>query len=395
MKQRLIILVAVLVLLLAVTPAALAQTSSTQTLTIKGQLTNQTSGQPGPADVPLMLHTYQGRQMAGMLDGKTGPDGTFVFENVESTPGLTFEVMASVGQTTYFSQRTTPNPDSTTLELPVTVYESTPDTSQIRVQQMEILVEFFSPTLVEVAEVYLIDNTGDRTVEGGVPLENGQTAALEFTLPANAENLSFERGELGQRFFKTEAGFADSFGVPPGEGSSFVVARYYLPYSDGLTLERTMSYPTGKMDVVIPQAGVQTGSSGLNDNGIETLRDERKAQIYSADALDAGYPFSIELTGKPQLNVVSATPQFVADSGAAAPQAGRPVQSAASSWPVVLGLAAVVIGVALVGGGVWWLRRPAGTFEEDDYISAEIDDEFDDVELEEALPAPAEFEEVM
>ena len=219
-----------LFLILSLTPVALAQAPPATTLTIEGQLVNATPGGTVEAGIPVMLHSYDGQQMSSVIEGVTGPDGTFRFENVEMAEGRTFEVIATVGRTSYFSERTTGSPDQTRLELPVIIYDTTTDASAIRVEQMHTIVEFLSPAQMEVLEVYVISNDGDRTVEGAATLGDGRTASLRFTLPEGETGLSFEGDNTGTRFILTADGFADRLGVPPGRGTVQFTIGYLLPY---------------------------------------------------------------------------------------------------------------------------------------------------------------------
>lgn len=352
MKKRLIFSSAVLILIMMVSPPALAQTPAATSLTITGQLMNETSGQPAPASISLMLHIFENRQMINMVDGQTGPDGTFAFENVETTPDRFFGVMATVGQTSYFSEIKTSPTGPTTLELPVTIYDTTSDAGAIRVEQMHTLVDFFSPTLLQISDVYVISNEGERTVEGAVTLADGQRAALEFTLPENAQNLSFERGELGQRYFQTPTGFADTSGVPPGQNRTQIMVRYYLPYGGELNLTRFVPYPTTKVGVIIPQVGITFTSNELTKaEGVE-LPDGREANIFSVDNLQPGQAFTLNLAGQPALKVVSATPEFTADEETAALPPSTTVR-----WPLGLGVGLMAAGAGLIGGGIWQWRR--------------------------------------
>lgn len=349
LKKLIIIFISIiLILTFILMPLVHAQTPPEQTLTIEGRLINATAGGTVEAGIPLLLHSFNGQQMLAMVEGVIEAEGTFRFEQVEVAEGGTFAVMATVGQTVYFSERMAPSPGQTTLELPVTIYDTTPDAGAIQVEQMHALVDFFSPTLLQMAEIYIISNDGNRTVEEAVTLDDGQTAALRFTLPDGATDLSFEGGQLGQRFLQTENGFADRFGVPPGSGTSQIVVRYFLPYQSGLRLSRSLAYPIDSLSVIVPQMGISLASTDLAWADSRQIQNERTVDIFTGAGIRAGQAFSFELAGQPELNVVSVSPEFSTQPAA---------QPAIASKSLFIGLGLVGLGLVLLGGGVWWWRR--------------------------------------
>ena len=330
-------------------PAALAQTPAARVITIEGELVNATTGEKAAAGLPLMLHTYDGGQMTNMIDGQTGPGGTFRFEDVEMVEGRLFEVMATVGQTTYFSEAVTPSPGQDTLRLPVTIYDTTDDAGAIRIEQMHMLVDFFNPVLLQIAEIYIVSNTGHRTVEGAVTLPDGQRASLRFSLPAGATDLSFDGGQLGERFIRTEDGFADTFGVPPGEGTSQFVVRYYVPYQDGMEIVRSLSYPTGQLSILMPQRGVSLSGEGLVSQGVRTMRDGRTVEIFAANFAPDQAEFAFQLSGQPAMEAGAAPPDGASEAA--------PAPRIANSSRMATGVGVVLLGVALIAIGVWWWQR--------------------------------------
>ncbi len=355
---KIILLLTILwVLALSVTPA-LAQSPTPQTITVKGQLMNASSGEPATEGIPLMLHTFDGQKMTGMIDGVTGPDGTFVFKDVEVVDGRLFEVMATVGQTTYFSDVQPAPAGDSALELPVTFYDSTSDDSQLRIEQMHVLVDAFSPTLLEIAEIYIISNDGNRTIENAITLDDGKSATLRITLPQDAEDISFEQGQLGERFLRTKDGFADTFGVAPGQASSQFIVRYYLPYENGLKITHDINYPTNKLSVVLPQRGLTLSSTDLIASGTRQVQDGTTLEIFSLENPVRGNSFSFQLRG---------TPQFNSNTGAAG-TSDNPLSKKMN----ILGIGLLLLGVGLLGGGVWWWQKTTPNTEEVAYDASEF-----------------------
>jgi len=255
-----------------------------------------------------------------------------------------FEVMASVGDTSYFSEVAPAPTSSDALELPVDFYDATTDAGSLRVSQMHMVVDFFSPTLMQIAEIYIISNDGDKTVENAIELPDGQTAAVAFDLPDGAVNLSFEQGALGERFLQTETGFADTFGVRPGPETSQLIVRYYLPYEDGISIQHPLSYPTDQVGVIVPQLGVSLSGDMFSPEGSRQMGDGRVVDIFAAQ--NPGTQYSFTLSGVPQLGQ---TPQSAPDAPAAASVSGNTIRQ--------LGIGIVVAGLLVLAVGVWWWKR--------------------------------------
>lgn len=337
------VILAIVLLGLSLAPAALAQTPVAATITVEGRLVNATPGGAVAAGVPLMLHSYDGQQMVGVIEGTSEGNGTFRFEGIEVPKGRRFEVMATVGRTAYLSDNTAPAPGQTKLVLPVTIYETTTDPSALHIAQMHTIVEFLSPTQLQVFEVYVIANDGDRAVEGAVTLDDGRAASLRFGLPAGATGLSFGQAEASDRFIRTADGFADSWGVPPGPEAAQVAVSYLVPYRDGLRLERSLSYPTDGVSVVLPQGDVRLVSEALAPQGSLQMQDGRQVDIFTAADFQAGQTLAFELRGQPTADVPGAL-------------AASPARPAPGLTLVPVGL--IALGLALIGGAIWWWRRP-------------------------------------
>jgi len=344
MNKRLLLFTAIFIaLLLLVSPMALAQGS---TVTVSGTLINQTTGEPAPAGIPLMLHTFDNDQMSGMINGVTTGNGSFVFEDIDAPANRLFEVMATVGKTSYFSDVAATPADGSALELPVTYFDATTDISGLHVSQMHMVVDFFSPSLLQIAEIYIISNDADKTIEDAVELPDGNTAAVEFALPKGAVNLSFDQGALGERFFQTDTGFADTFGVQPGAETSQVIVRYYLPYQEGITVDHPLSYPTDNVNVLLPKLGVSLAGDKFELDSTREMGDGRMVDIYNSADVSGKTQFAFRLNGVPQLGQNTGSSGDVAVPG---PVSGPNIRT--------IGLGILLAGALVLAAGIWWWKR--------------------------------------
>ncbi len=306
-------------------------------ITILGQITNGTPGEEISADLSLMLHTYDGQMMIGMTDGTADAEGRFRFENVETAPGRSFEVMVTYRDVTYFSERIEPEPGQTELDLPVTVYETTTDTSTVQVEQLHMLLDF-TPGMMQVIQIYILSNTGDRAVVAR------DQEGLRFRLPPGASEVSFRGDRDGTRFIQLEDGFIDTAPVAPGKGTLSSLVRYVLPYEDQIELAVPVDYPVLNASVLLPDVGVTLSGAGWSVDQEVSIQG-RPHQVYSFGhlPLEPGDALRLTVTGRPEMVAAPA------DSGVAPGSDGDRWR-----WVLMIGL---LFSVALIGvGGFWWWR---------------------------------------
>ncbi len=309
-------------------------------ITIEGQVSHDDTGEPAPASLPLMLHTYEGRSMTGMTDGVTDEKGRFRFTNVETAPGRSFEVMVRYNDVTYFSELVEPAATQTRLELPVTIRETTTDTAALRVEQLVILLDFTAGK-VNISQVFVLSNDGDRTVL------SREHEGLRFRLPSGAADISFEGNRDPSRLLQEPDGFLDKGPVTPGRGTHYSAVRYSMPYQDSLDLDVPLDYPTASVGLLLPEVGVEPGGSDW-EAGEESLVQKQVYQSYRYRLVPraAGQVLKVAVSGKPE--VVTAAPE-PKPAPAATPVGDNRQQ-------VLLGGLALAA-VLMIAAGIWWWRE--------------------------------------
>lgn len=308
-------------------------------IVIAGQITNGTPGGSVPANLSLMLHTYDGQTMTAMTDGVADAQGRFRFENVLVKPGRSFEVMVRYRDVVYFSERVEPELDELVLDLPVTVYETTTATDTLEVEQIHILLDFV-PGNLQVMQLYILSNLGDRTIVA----EGGQ--GLRFRLPVGAQGLRFETDSTGERFTRTEDGFVDNAPVVPGRGTLPTLIRYSLPYTGEATLRIPIDYPTKRVSVLVPEVGVRLEDASSWQAGKELLLRGRIHQVfdYTRVPLAPGDTLALKIVGQPEITPSSSTSATLQDTSAVRRR--------------TIFLAGMALSLTLIGsGGLWWWRN--------------------------------------
>ena len=332
-------------------PRAAAQSETpppSRTGTVFGQIANGTEGGEIPGDLALMLHAWDEQGETVMLDDKADSSGAFRFENVPMQDGWAFAVMLSYYDVTFFSETTEVQPEIKELALPLIVYETTSDASAVRISQMHVFLDFVSGKLT-VGEIYVLSNTGDRAVVGGLPLPDGKTATLQFTLPAEANEVRFE-GEDTARFVITPEGFADTGAVMPGESTAQVVVTYVLPYTSGMTFAHAVNQPVEAANVLVrADSGVTLAGDGLSEPTPREVQTGESFNIYAAGPLAPGESLAVTLSGEPSYRMADGMNDTMTEPPASA------LSATINRWGIPI--AGGILGVALIGVGVWWWQR--------------------------------------
>ena len=315
---------------------------------VKGTIINQNTGKIVAEELDVMLHILnQDFADAGMLHGKSQPDGTFLFTDVPFDANLQYSVMAIYYGATYFSDPAPVDMTSMQVTLEVPVYESTSDLAGVQVDQMHVLFNFAEDGL-ETKEIYVLSNTGKRTVKGVYKLEGDRPATLKFPLPPGADYIFFKPDDQ-ERFVKFDGGFADTYPILPGTQSAQIMVSYLTPLSEGGTYSYTAPLSIALINFLIPDdANVSLQGRGLMGPEQMTLQDGKSYLMYSYSNLGAGQTIEVSFAGQ-------------VDS------AGK--QAKDTTIPLAGG--AAILGLAVVGFGVWWWRRPANDQGEEDDVEVQ------------------------
>ncbi|HEY57519.1 MAG TPA: c-type cytochrome [Anaerolineae bacterium] len=321
-------------------------------VTIQGTVTNHSGGEvPSGLKVTLYGLDRQTSQVVLQEETQTDADGKFVFKNIEAPFHRIFVVSVEYQGTTYVSDWAIASGNEE-IDLPVTIYDTTTDTSTLRADRLHIFFEFPQEGTLRVIELYVISNDGDKTV---VPPSPGEPV-LHFTLPKGATNLQFQNGGLGGRFVATEAGFGDTQPVPPGQGSHQVLFAYELPYTKKVSVRHPVHLPIDSAILIVPDTGgLKVRSQMFTPAGTQTI-EGKNFQVFRSQALQPDQEIAFEVSGRPT------------------PATGPDISSRAG---LAIGLG--VFGLALIVVGIVLWRRPQ-TAEEVAEEEAESDEAPPDLE---------------
>ncbi|HID54280.1 MAG TPA: hypothetical protein EYP41_19855 [Anaerolineae bacterium] len=321
---------------------------------ITGQVINGTDGAETPANLEIMLHIWDREfDEKEVVTGETDGDGRFQFDDVPFASDLFYAVMTTYQEAVYFSVPMPVPEGETTLDLDVPIFESTTDASTVQVEAMHIFFDI-DPGGLGVGEAYTLSNLSDRTVVAGADtLADGTAVTFQFDLPPEAANVSFNRSRDG-RFLRTPDGFADTAPLLPGESSGQILVTYALPYNDNLTLERPIILPTKQVNILLPTAlGLSLSGDNMVYSGQQEMGEGVLVDVYTIEGLAVGDTVQLDVSGK---LVMPGSDPAAAKSSLSGQQG--------------FAVGGIVLGLALIGVGLWWYLRlrqpePEETFPEE------------------------------
>jgi hypothetical protein len=326
---------------------------------------NAANGAALPVGLKITLDGYDNMAPTWTASSDVNTDGTFKFENVQVQTGRTFLASVDYQNASFASDPLhaadmKPGQPAT---LAITVSETTSDPKTISAQRMHLFFDFSQPGLVQVAELFVVTNTGDKAVVA----KAADQPTLKFELPQGAQNLSFEDGTLGDgRYVKTDAGFGDLVTVHSNEQVQ-VLFGYELPYTGGKqAVSIPVTLPVDQVVVMVPTGGITIDSSQLNSAGTRDVQGTT-IQLFTSGSLAAGAKLDLNLSGSPQ---------------------GSSTSSAVGTNPNELIIGLGVFGVVLVVAGIWLFRRRSQVPEEADEADEESEpEEVDDSSADSLLDA--------
>ena len=326
-------------------PEQLADSSAPASVT--GTVRSGTAAAELPAGLQINLFGFDGEQEALRQTVAADPQGGYRFDEVEAVPGRLFFTTVEYQGVIFRSELAHVPADAGLLQLPLTIYETTSDAGALAVERLHVLIDFPAEDLIRVLELWVLTNPSDRVI----------VSPLSIPLPPGAVNLTFEQGELGERFELTEQGFLDREPIPPGSGIDQLAFAFDLPAA--ARFEQQVQQPVQAVTVLVPAEGARV--SGLEDRGVQDLGG-LPMRNYIGGPLDPGEVLSFRVSG------------------------------AVGSSPAIAGT--LIGAAALVGAGLltvrWWTRgksrRSSAPTNTDELIQAiaRLDDQFERGEIDEA-----------
>ncbi|MGQ9667440.1 MAG: carboxypeptidase-like regulatory domain-containing protein [Anaerolineae bacterium] len=320
-------------------PAAGAQTAGS----IQGVVMLAPSNTP-MADIPVTLEWYEGTTLKETRTAQTDAGGGFSFDELAVGGQNVYAVSATYKDVAYATDMLTLTTTAPQQTVRLDIYETTDDDAGIVIERAHLIISPLAEG-VQIGQMFILSNTGDKTFVGKPLQEGGQPATFRLYLPKGAEQITFDAGELGERFLSTPDGVADTLPIPPGQSTAQVVLSYTLPpQGNPWSMEYTFYYPVKNLNVLVSMGWTVEGAP-LQFAG--TMGGETPFQNYAAKDLAANTTLNLAFRSGGAAGGMTST--------AAPPTPAGSVQGTMLGIAIGLG---VLLLIGLMTYPSWLPRRP-------------------------------------
>ncbi len=310
-----------------------------------------------PENLTVQLLGFDHFEQNLEISTEMNSDGSFVFEDIEVISGMVIFANVEYGGATYGSDFVQLEPGVGDTEVSITIFDTTTDKTGLIADRMHIFFVFDTPEIVQVVQVWLLSNNGDKTI---TPISETEPVLL-FDIPHGAQNLVFENDELGAgRFIQTDEGFGDLQPILPGQGGAQVVYAYEMSYDKSLTITQNFNIPIDDLVMFIPTNDIELITDNMLELGIQDLNG---LQFRSFSVDQQSETFEVDIKGRHPSN-----PSGISFDN--------------NSQSLIIGIAG--FSVVVIGVFIWWRRNSSEIdydgeeYSEDD--SASIIDEIIDLD---------------
>ncbi len=265
------------------TPIAATEASSTpaaETVEISGSVSNL-SGVPLEDGLTAMLIVYDDstNEIFDTLVQDVNEDGTFLFREVPASTQVAYWVSVDYHGVTYYSLSATYSEGTASINLPVAIYETSTDWSLLTQDILHIALDFSTPGIVKVNELFVLSNLGDQTVV----LETDGTSLAIIQPPEGALDFTLRSNTNSAPFLPAESGIA----LPPlATGQYGIIASFSLPYDRRLEFSQQIMLPVTSVSLFAAE-GTRVESALLADAGTQQF-ESAIYQLYQGTSLPVG-----------------------------------------------------------------------------------------------------------
>lgn len=313
--------------------------------TIRGTVVMGTPGVDLPADLTATLDAFLGFEAVATFTTTVAADGSFVFQELDPNPDLAYLVTVPFAGVNYAGDILTLTPDAPQAETQVTLYETTQDPSQVFIARTHWILDEQPGELV-VAVLYTFGNQGDRTFVGRTVDGVDVPVTVAIHVPAEAQNIVFQNGRLGDRFRRAGDRIYDTAPIVPGQATRQIVVQYTLPHEGGrYTLAQRFFYPVRSINLLVPDIpGLQVEVPNLQQQADQTIQDQT-FHLWTGQDLPADSTVEVRLAGLLAPDAV--------DPRAVAQESGGATPATTTLDPRTPWLYAGLVLVVLLGGVAW------------------------------------------
>ncbi len=304
------------------------------------------------ADTVVTLDAFLNFQQTSQFTTTADSEGAFSFTNLALDPSngqgeLVYIASLFSDGVRYASPFMMLTADQPTQEATISVFAASDDDSGIVLNRVHWIVDS-QPGALIVLQVLDISNNAATTFAGKEVDGLDVPATIAMHIPEDAVELSFESGELGDRFRRVGPMVYDTAPVQPGQSTRQIVLQYALLYDqDSASLEQTFEYPAELVNLrVADLPDLEVDVQGLEPKGTEEIQGQQ-FMVWEASNMD-GETLNVSFGNLMQSGDID--PRATqSNTGTVSTQASVPLESW-MAW--IIGIAAM-LGIAVVAGFSW------------------------------------------
>jgi mono/diheme cytochrome c family protein len=266
--------------------------------TISGQITNG-SADSLPAGLKAVLHTFEHDATTGQfnevatLENPLSSEGTYTFSDLPIPASYAFYVSIDYAGTSYSSEPLVPTEGQSAYDLPITIYETTTDTSGLVADRVHVLLDYSKQDVIQVVEYYVISNPGTKAVVA----QNDGGPIVTIPLPNGYTNLQPQDGQIGNRYLQTADGFADTTPVVPGKQQYQLIFAFDLPYNTSFEFNQPFALNVSAVTLLVSE-GVKVEGQNLVDSGMRDMGNGGgEFQVYDTGSRQVGESLAVTVSG--------------------------------------------------------------------------------------------------
>ena len=255
------ILLVLLISLSLLLPASVSAAETGEGI-IEGQVINGTENGGTVENQEIILTTYLDGAEVETKSTLTDPDGSFLFSELPTEAGYSYDVAIFYQEAEYHSERLVFADDGYVKSIVLDVYDATENPEAIQIEVAHVII-YAEPDILHVEEYFIFFNESDKTYIG-TPSSNDDSTreTLRFSLPEGASGLQISRGLMDCCITSTENGLVDSMAVLPGPKEIVYSYHIYLD-SKKYVFSEGVNYPIKNLTLLIQGDNIDISSEQL------------------------------------------------------------------------------------------------------------------------------------
>ncbi len=271
---------------------------SAQTMKISGAVYNGSADSSLVQNIQVNLFMNKGHSVIddSTYIQKTDSKGRFEFANLAIDSTILYYPRVNFNSIIYYGQPVRFNSKTSYFESNVVVFDTTSSAERIVIQLEHLFIDA-EPGKLLIREIFIVNNTGDKTFIGKNFIQPANHFVLQFPLPAGFEDLEILTPEAqdwvrvqGQTLFHTEL-------MSPG--SRQFSYRLVVPSKrNEVQLLRPILYPIGASNIFVSNPELTIEGPGITPMGEFNIRGA-SYQRYSVSHLMPGMELSLSIKNLP------------------------------------------------------------------------------------------------